>query len=626
VDNIKTVFRFGWHYLRQYWVRLLAGVLFGVVFGMSNASFVWATRTLMNRFQPPEAVVATTEVAPTGGLNTAVGVTVPEQLTGWRARAGGLVDRWLPRMGTPMSTQQIVGGLLFLPLLVGIRSSADYLNSYCMGWVSERVIRDMRMEVLEKLSTLSLGYFQRTTTGDLLTRINTDTAALLRCLKQGAADLVKETISLVSVLAALLWINWQLTLFAMVFMPLCLFPLMVLGRKARRASRASILAVVEQSSQLVELLGGIRIIKAYNLETQQMDRYRSYSQSLVHHGMKGVQAKELVNPLIEIISMLGLGVLVIYIFSTQTSAGDFVGFLTGLMLFFLPIKKLAGVHIVFEQASVGVQRLHELLSERPVVSEPANPKPLTTFQSGIRFSNVTFSYEPGRPVLRNLSLDLPRGSRIGVAGASGSGKSTLVNLLFRFYDPEAGTITIDDVDLRELSFRDLRRLMALVSQDVILFDQTVAENIALGRPGATREEIEAAARSAYAHEFIVQMPGGYDSRIGERGVSLSGGQRQRLAIARAFVRNAPILVLDEATASLDSQAEAEVQAAIERLEQNRTVLCVAHRLSTLGNMDRIIVLADGQIVESGSFRELLMNNGLFYTMARRQGFAANQPA
>jgi ATP-binding cassette, subfamily B, bacterial MsbA len=626
VDNIKTVFRFGWHYLRQYWVRLLAGVLLGVVFGMSNASFVWATRTLMNRFQPPEAAVATAEVAATGGVNDPVGIPVPERLTGWRARSSELVDRWLPRMGTPMSTQQIVGGLLFLPLLVGIRSSADYLNSYCMGWVSERVIRDMRMEVLEKLSTLSLGYFQRSTTGDLLTRINTDTAALLRCLKQGAADLVKETISLVSVLAALLWINWQLTLFAMVFMPLCLFPLMVLGRKARRASRASILAVVEQSSQLVELLGGIRIIKAYNLEAQQMARYRSYSQSLVHHGMKGVQAKELVNPLIEIISMLGLGVLVIYIFSTQTSAGDFVGFLTGLMLFFLPIKKLAGVHIVFEQASVGVQRLHELLSERPVVSEPSNPKPLTTFRSGIRFSNVTFSYEPGRPVLRNLSLDLPRGSRIGVAGASGSGKSTLVNLLFRFYDPEAGTITIDDVDLRELSFRDLRQLMALVSQDVILFDQTVAENIALGRPGATPEEIEAAARSAYAHEFIAQMPRGYDSRIGERGVSLSGGQRQRLAIARAFVRNAPILVLDEATASLDSQAEAEVQAAIERLEQNRTVLCVAHRLSTLANMDRIIVLADGQIVESGSFRELLMNNGLFTTMARRQGFAATQPA
>jgi ABC-type multidrug transport system fused ATPase/permease subunit len=622
VDNIKSVFRFAWHYLRRYWVRLLAGVLLGVVFGLTNASFVWATRTLINRFEPEVQVRA--EVTAVSEVKKAEQVeTVTGRVARWGERMGGVIDGWLPRMGTPMSTQQFLGGLLLLPLLVGIRSSADYLSSYSMGWVSERVMRDMRIEVLDKLSSLSLAYFQRSTTGDLLTRINTDTAALLRCLREGTTDLVKESISLLSVLAALLWINWQLTLVAMVFMPLCLFPLLVLGRKARHASRASINAVVEQSSQLVELLGGIRIIKAYNLEAQQMTRYRKSSQSLVRHGMKGIQAKELVNPLIEIISMLGLGVLVVYIFSTQTSTGDFVGLLTGLMLFFLPIKKLARVHIVFEQGSVGVQRLRELLSEQPAVREPASPRPISGFQREIRFEGVTFSYEPDRPVLSNLNLVLPRGARIGVAGASGSGKSTLVNVLLRFYDPDTGTITIDGVDLRDLSFRDLRQLMALVSQDIILFDQTVAENIALGRPGATREEIEAAAHSAYAHEFIVRLPRGYDARIGERGVSLSGGQRQRLAIARAFVRNAPILVLDEATASLDSQAEAEVQAAIERLEQNRTVLCVAHRLSTLANMDRIIVLAEGRMVESGTFQELLMAKGLFAAMAHRQGLTAD---
>ena len=622
MDNIKSVFRFAWHYLHRYWVRLLAGVLLGVVFGMSNASFVWATRTLINRFEPEIEVRA--EVTVVSEVNrTESAESVNGRLARWGERMGGAIDAWLPRMGTPMSTQQFLGGLLLLPVLVGIRSSADYLSSYCMGWVSERVMRDMRIEVLDKLSSLSLAFFQRSTTGDLLTRINTDTAALLRCLREGTADLVKESISLVSVLAVLLWINWQLTLVAMVFMPLCLFPLLVLGRKARRASRASINAVVEQSSQLVELLGGIRIIKAYNLEAQQMTRYRESSKSLVRHGMKGIQAKELVNPLIEVISMLGLGVLVVYIFSTQTSTGDFVGLLTGLMLFFLPIKKLARVHIVFEQASVGVQRLRDLLGEQPAVREPVSPRALSGFQTEIRFEGVTFSYEPGRPVLSDLNLVLPRGARIGVAGASGSGKSTLVNLLLRFYDPDTGTISIDGVDLREFSLRDLRQFMALVSQDIILFDQTVAENIALGRPGATREEIEAAARSAYADEFIARLPHGYDARIGERGVSLSGGQRQRLAIARAFVRNAPILVLDEATASLDSQAEAEVQEAIERLEQNRTVLCVAHRLSTLANMDRIIVLAEGRLVESGTFQELLMAKGLFAAMARRQGLVAD---
>jgi subfamily B ATP-binding cassette protein MsbA len=292
------------------------------------------------------------------------------------------------------------------------------------------------------------------------------------------------------------------------------------------------------------------------------------------------------------------------------------------MLFFLPIKKLAGVHILFEQASVGVHRLANILREQPVVREPAQPRPLKQFRAAIRFDDVTFAYEPGRPVLRDFTLTIPRGVKVGVAGASGSGKTTLVNLLFRFYDPTHGAITIDGVDVREVSFRDLRCLLALVSQDVVVFDQTVAENIALGRPGASREDIERAARDAFAHEFIQQLPQGYDTRVGERGVTLSGGQRQRIAIARAFIRNAPILVLDEATASLDSEAEAEVQAAIDRLEQHRTVLCVAHRLSTLASMDALIVLDQGRIIERGTFADLLAAGGPFAAMAARQGLVA----
>ena len=222
-------------------------------------------------------------------------------------------------------------------------------------------------------------------------------------------------------------------------------------------------------------------------------------------------------------------------------------------------------------------------------------------------------------MLHDISLEIPRGQKLGVAGESGSGKSTLLNLIFRFYDPTAGAIRFDGLDLREARIDDLRQQMALVSQEVVLFNETVAENIAYGKPGATRGEIEAAARAAFAHDFISQMPQGYDTPVGERGVTLSGGQRQRLAIARAFIRNAPLLVLDEATASLDSQAEAEVQTAIERLEENRTVICVAHRLSTLAKMDRIIVLSRGQIVEQGAFDELLRRGGLFTGMAARQG-------
>ncbi len=615
MSNIRAVFGFGREYLGRYWGRLLAGVLLGMLFGLTNASFVWATKTLMDRLKEPEAVAIPIAQLP-------VSSQVPSGFTHYlddiKESVDTAIDPWLPRQGHPLDWRQILGAILFLPLLVSSRSLTDYLSSYCMGWVSERVINELRVDVLAKLSTLSLDFFNRSSSGDLLTRINSDTAKLLRCLKVSAADLVKETVSMVSVLAALIWVNWQLTLITAVFLPLCLFPLLVLGRKARRASKASLRAEVLQSGQLVELLASIRVIKAYNLENEQLRRYRALSKELVHFGMKGVQAKEMVNPLIEVVSMLGLGVLVVYIFSTQTTAGDFVGFLTGVMLFFLPIKKLAGVHIAFEQTRVAVDRLRELLDQQPTVKEPAHPKPLPAFRSEIRFENVSFAYRDTL-VLQDIKLNIPRGARIGVAGASGSGKSTLVNLLFRFYDPTQGRILIDGVDLRDASTQDIRNLMALVSQEVIVFDGSVRDNIACGRLGASQQEIEDAARAAYAHEFVMSLPQGYETPVGERGVTLSGGQRQRLAIARAFVRNAPILVLDEATASLDSKAEAEVQAAIERLEENRTVLCVAHRLSTLSRMDRLIVLAEGRVVEEGGFSELLQAGQTFAAMARRQG-------
>jgi subfamily B ATP-binding cassette protein MsbA len=294
-------------------------------------------------------------------------------------------------------------------------------------------------------------------------------------------------------------------------------------------------------------------------------------------------------------------------------------------LLFQPVKKLAGLHILMEQAGVGVQRLKELLAEQPSVKEPLDPKPLRPFEKEIAFDNVTFAFGK-KVVLRNFSLTIPRGFRLGLAGESGCGKTTALNLLFRFYDPAQGCVKMDGLDLREVSLHDLRRQMALVSQDIVIFDQTVAENIACGKLGvrATREEVEAAARAAFAHDFILHLPLGYDTHVGERGVNLSGGQRQRLAIARAFVRNAPILVLDEATAALDSKSEAEVQAAIDRLAEHRTVICVAHRLSTLASMDRIIVLADGQIVESGGFEKLLRTSGSFAAMAARQGMFADR--
>jgi ATP-binding cassette, subfamily B, bacterial MsbA len=632
VRDLKIVLGFGWKYMRPYWRRLVAGIVLGCLCGLTATLFLWAIRTLTERLEKkdPDLIVCPacgfeSKAVPKSKPNKIQDSLFPEmraRVADWQERANDAMEPWLPRAGGRMDAQRILGGLLFLPLIALLRGTTDYLSNYCMGWVSERVINDLRCDVLSKLTSLSLDYFTRATTGDMLTRVNVDTMNLHRALRQAGSDLVRESFTILGVFVVLLWVDPMLTLFLVVLVPLIVLPLSVLGRRARRAGRESRGANVRQNSLLVEALTGIRVLKAFNLEARQNERFRQFSRQLVHHGMKSVQAKELASPLIELIAALGLSAVLVYMFWSGSSLADLVMLVGGLAVLLTPIKKLASLHITFELAGAGVERIVELLREKPSVVEPAQPKALPKFEREIRFENVDFTYGHNA-VLRDVTLSIPRGFKLGIAGESGSGKSTLINLLFRFYDATAGAVKIDGVDVRELSFEDLRRPMALVSQDVFVFRTTVAENIAAGRSDATREEVEAAARAANANEFIMQLPQGYDTVIGERGMTLSGGQRQRLAIARAFVRNAPILVLDEATAALDSQSEAEVQAAIDRLEENRTVICIAHRLSTLRNMDRIIVLSkEGRIVEQGTFDQLVQARGLFASMAARQGIFA----
>lgn len=628
MSHLRNVARFGWTYLRRYWPRMVAGVIFGVLFGLSNATFVWATKTVFARLAPPPFAMAPA---------TDHGVTVPAQglplpsdgrgqevnsLKAWanarEKKIENALDAWLPRIGRPLDRYQLIGGLFLLPVLVAFRGYIGYLSSYCLGWVSERVVNDLRLDVLTKLNSLSLDFFNRSTIGDLLTRINGDTAMLQRSLSLGFSDLIKEPITIVSSVIYLCFIDWKLTIFALIFLPLAILPMRVLGKKISRASRGSVDASVSQASLLVELLSSIRIVKAFNLENYQVERYRKLSRDLVRHGMKTVQAREMVNPLIETVSMIGLGALIIYIFTSGSSLPDVAAFLVGVVIMYTPIKKLGQLHVLFEQTSVGVNRLMSVLNEKPSVEEPLNPKALPSTNPSITIDNLTFSYAT-HPVLQNFSLSIPKGLKLGIAGESGSGKSTLVNLLFRFYDPGSGTIKLDGVDLRELPTNEIRTAMALVSQEIVIYDLTAAENISLGKLNASREEIINAAKAANADEFISGLPHGYETRLGERGVTLSGGQRQRIAIARAFIRRSPILVLDEATASLDSQSEAEVQAAIDKVSQNHTVICVAHRLSTLRNMDRIIVLTAGRITEEGTFTELLKFGGAFSKMAAKQG-------
>ncbi len=620
MTDLRKVLRFVWPYFRRYRVRLFAAILLGMFFGVSNAVFVWATKALIGRMTPPTETVAPAAAKPETGMPRLVATP-----SGWDEfkrdldqKITGFVDPWLPAVGRPLDAQQVIGGLLLLPLLAGMRGSVGFLGAYCLAWVSERVVNDLRVNIFKKLSGLSLDYFSEATTGDALTRVSGDTETLQRCMSRGFSDLITEPFTIAAIIVALFLLDAKLTGAVLIFFPLVVFPVVLLGRKARRASRASRMATVTQTSQLVELLGGIRVIKAFGLEDRQIERFTRLSRDLLKNSMRGRKAKEQVNPIIETVAMIGVGLLVVYVSYRQASVEHMAAYLTGLVLLYAPVRKLAALHMLLEQTSISVERIIHILAEQSSIMESPNPVRLPQFQRNIQFDRVTFAYRD-QPVLQDIQLELRRGERLGVAGESGSGKSTLVNLIFRFYDPTRGAVRIDGHDLREVSLNDLSRLMALVSQEIVVFDLSVAENIACGRTGATREEIEAAARAANAHEFILRMPQGYDTRIGERGVTLSGGQRQRLSIARAFVRDAPILVLDEATASLDSTAEAEVQSAIERLEENRTVLCIAHRLSTLAQMDRIVVLAGGRIIEEGSFDALLRNAGPFAAMAARQG-------
>ena len=617
MNNLSNVFRFGAPYIRRYWVRMLLGVTLGVIFGISNAAILGGSKALLNRIFPQEASRPPTNII-AGQSHTK---WIAELADSAKAKLNAITDPWLPAEKRALDAKQIIGLLLFFPLLFAFRGYIGYLSSYCMGWVSERVISDLRQDVFQKLSTLSLDFYNRATMGDLITHVHGDTQALQKSLNLGISDLVKEPVTIIFTLGYLLWMDWQLTLFVAAFMPLCIVPMAVLGRKVRRASKGNVKTGVLQQSLLIEFLGSIRLIKAYKLERQATARFAQHARQLVHHGMKQIQAKELINPLIETIGAVGLGVLLVYIIYSGKTGSELAVFVGAVALIYTPIKKVAGLHVYYQQASVGVERLMKIFEEQPTVVEPVAAKTLKPFAREVRFENVTFAYDD-RPVLRNFNLVVPCGMKLGVVGESGSGKSTLINLLYRFYDPQQGRILIDGQNIREVSTTDLRAQMALVSQEIILFDQSVAENIGCGKPGATREEIEGAAKAAFAHDFIIKLPQGYDTRVGDRGVLLSGGQRQRIAIARAFIRQAPILALDEATAALDAESEAQVQRAIDHLAEHRTVISVAHRLSTLAKMDKIIVIRSGEIVEEGTFAELLRSQGIFGNMAQRQTFAA----
>ena len=615
MENIRLTFLFGWPYIKKYAGRLTIGILFGGLFGLFNASFVWGSKTLFERLEAPSSALEETAIT-------------NESMTSLDAKISSInhkvlihVDEWLPKMGDELTKRQLLGGIFFLPILILSRGVLGYLSVYFLGWVSEHAVRDIRMDTHKKLQSLSMDFFTNRQLGDFTMLMNRSTQSLHRCLTYGIADSVREPFAIIGLVTALFILDWELALFGILFAPLSAIPIVIIGRKLRRVAATVYNKGTEQDSLLVEVYSNMRTIKAYCLERLQKNRFRNIYGKLVRAGMQSLQARHLQNPVIEVLSVLGVGVIIIFVFYSGKSVPQLVGFLTGTIMLYQPIRKLGVINQYYQEASVGVEMLQNVFNVDPTVKEANDSSNLETFERELLFKEVEFSYGD-KAVLTDFNLRLTKGMKLGVVGESGAGKSTVVSLLLRFYDPTKGRVTIDGADIRGVTFESLRGQMALVSQEVVIFDQTVAENIACGKLDASREEIVAAAKAANAHEFIEGLPEGYDTRLGEQGTRLSGGQRQRIAIARAFVRQAPILILDEATAALDSKAESEVQGAIDRLEEGRTVVCVAHRLSTLRGMDQIIVLEEGRVVEEGGFLELLERDGIFAEMARKQGLTA----
>ncbi len=617
--------KFSRPYLRRYWFRFVAGILLAVAFGLSNGLVVGSLYTMIHRLDDPAHVREVTEkgrqaeavAAQKKGEENSTIHYLQTQRKIFQEKLYVLVDPVLPLKGRTLDWKQILGCLLFLPIFAALRGFLGYGSSYLMAWSGQRITNDVKLDAFKKISSLSLDFFHKTTTGELINRIDRDSTGLNNFLKMGLSDLIKEPVTIFSILCTMLYIDWKFTFISLAFLPLSIIPTRSIGRRLKNLGRQDFEMGVGQNNISMESFQNVRITKAYGLQALHTEVFGKAGMRSAYLSTKSVQSREMLNPIVQTLFSFGISAVLLYAIWSNTEFDKISAFILALTLFAGSFKKLNGIGVYLTQLTLSLERLMDLFRLEPSVKEDPHPKALTRFNRDIQFKNVDFTYGEG-PVLRNVSFLLPHGQRLGLAGESGSGKSSLLNLLFRFYDATGGVIEIDGAPIERYRIADLRAQMALVSQDILLFNATVAENISYGKIGASRAEIEEAAHRAHAHDFISELPLGYDTPLGERGIRLSGGQRQRIAIARAFVRNAPILVLDEATASLDSKSEAEVQRAIDELAENRTVVCVAHRLSTLRAMDQIIVMEKGSIVEQGSFDELLHRKGLFASMAARQ--------
>ncbi len=500
-------------------------------------------------------------------------------------------------------------------LVFAAKGIADYAQAVLMSFVGQRIVADVQTQLFERLIDAPLAFFHSTAPGTLIARFINDANLLRSAVSTSLTSMGKDALTLVGLTSVMFYEDWQLSALALIAFPTAILPILRVGRRMRKVAGSTQVQVGNLTTVLDEAFQGIRYVKAYCMEAYETRRASGTIDEVFELNVKAARTRASLRPIMEILAGLAIVAVLLYggnqVIDEVRDPGSFFAFVFALLLAYEPVKKLARLHVNLQEGMAAAQRLFDLLDEEETIVERSDAKALKLSGGEITFERVDFSYDPEAPALHELSLTVPAGKTVALVGPSGAGKSTLLNLIPRFYDTNSGRVLVDGQDVRDVTLHSLRNSIALVSQEVLLFDDSVRANIAYGRPEASEEEIIEAARHAGAHDFITELPEGYDTEVGTRGSKLSGGQRQRIAIARAMVRDASILLLDEATSALDSESERKVQAALSTLMTGKTTVVIAHRLSTVVEADIIYVLDGGRVLESGAHAELLAKGGAY---------------
>ncbi len=529
-----------------------------------------------------------------------------------------------------MSKDMLMLNLIAAGILVVMftRGVFYYGQSYLVSYVGQRVIIDVRSMLFRKFQKMPLSYYDKQQTGTVMSYITNDVSAMQSAIVDNLIELVTESSILIGSLAMMIYLDWKLSLLTLMTIPLVGFAMKIFGRKLKRSSTVIQERAAEITSLLQESISAIRVVKSFVRETYEIRRFEEQNWKNFQAAMKNVKLSSLLTPTVEFLAAIAVTFIVWFggyeVVNEVITAGELVAFLTYAVNLANPVKRLSRVYAAIQRAMAAADRVFAVMDLEEKITDVPGAKPLPPIKGQVEFKDITFSYKEGQPALQHISLKAEPGQMIALVGPSGSGKSTIANLIPRFYDVDSGTISIDGHDIRQVTADSLREQIGLVPQETMLFSTTVMENIRYGRLDATDEEVVEAARAANAEEFIKDLPEGYDTKLGERGLNLSGGQRQRLAIARAILKNPRVLILDEATSALDTESEKIVQDALDKLMVGRTSFVIAHRLSTIFNADQIFVVENGHLREHGTHEELLAAGGLYsnlYNIQFRQNEA-----